>query len=129
MKVMFVCTGNTCRSPMAEYIFRDECNKRGYVVDVISSGVSTIDGRPISQNSKLALDKLGIFGSENHKSQVFSGDLASTCDLILTMTRAHKLYVPISVPYNIKIFNNCTATKSSKYHAYVIVVITSGGIV
>lgn len=95
---MFVCTGNTCRSPMAEYIFRDECNKRGYVVDVISSGVSTIDGRPISQNSKLALDKLGIFGSENHKSQVFSGDLASTCDLILTMTRAHKLYVPISVP-------------------------------
>lgn len=98
MKIMFVCTGNTCRSPMAEYILRDRLNKQGYVDEVISSGVSTYNGKPITENSRLALERLGIKGSENHKSQMFSGDLAETCDLILTMTRAHKAYIPIDIP-------------------------------
>ncbi len=98
MKVMFVCTGNTCRSPIAEYIFRDECKKRGIDVEVLSSGVSTYDGRLISENSRLALEKLNIFGSEEHRSRQFSGQLAGECDLIFTMTRAHKAYIPIDIP-------------------------------
>ncbi len=98
-KIMFVCTGNTCRSPIAEFLLKDELSKRGYTdFEVVSSGVCTYDGKPMSEGSIKALQTLGIKGSENHKSTQFSGILADSCDLILTMTQSHKDYLQVDLP-------------------------------
>ncbi len=98
-RIMFVCTGNTCRSPVAEYLLREELKSRGYKdFEVISSGVCTRDGKPMSRESIYALERLGISGGELHRSREFSGEIAGSCDLILTMTKAHKDYIPITLP-------------------------------
>ena len=60
MKIIFVCTGNTCRSPMAEYLLRDYCEKNNLNVEVCSRGLACSNDRPISENSYLALKELGI---------------------------------------------------------------------
>ena len=58
-KILFVCTGNTCRSPMAEKIFNHRAPS-GY--RAASAGIVTRDGKPISENSRLALEEIGIIG-------------------------------------------------------------------
>ena len=89
MKIIFVCTGNTCRSPMAEYLLRDYCEKNNLNFEVCSRGLACSNDRPISENSYLALKELGIDAS-GHKSQSFIMRDLFEADLIVTMTNAHK---------------------------------------
>jgi protein-tyrosine phosphatase len=49
--IAFVCTGNTCRSPMAEGIFNKLAEEKGIDVTAESFGLSTITGAPVSENS------------------------------------------------------------------------------
>ena len=49
--IAFVCTGNTCRSPMAEAIFNDMAEKNGVCVRAESFGIATSTGLPVSENS------------------------------------------------------------------------------
>lgn len=94
---LFVCTGNTCRSPMAEGLFRrmladhlgcqeDELLDRGYTV--ISAGLAAYPGAPASRESVELLKQDGIDISA-HESQPVTEDLLFHCDHILTMTRNH----------------------------------------
>lgn len=85
MNIYFVCTGNTCRSPMAEAILKHK-NIKG--VEVKSAGIYALEGGGISENSRAVLANERI--DFDHKtSQVNKNDI-EWADLILTMTVAHK---------------------------------------
>lgn len=58
--IAFVCTGNTCRSPMAEAIFNDMAEKNGVCVRAESFGIATSTGLPVSENSVIACKEIGV---------------------------------------------------------------------
>lgn len=102
-KVLFVCTGNTCRSPMAEGLFNDIMSKENKAHIGYSSGLFA-DGSPVSLNSVLAMNKKGIDISKHCSIQV-SREMIESADLILTMTSSHKQMINSAFPeFSEKIF-------------------------
>lgn len=89
MKMMFVCTGNTCRSPLAEAIARKIAIERGlHDVEAISAGTSAHDGAPASDGALLVgLERSLDLGG--HRAQTLSRDLVRDTDLILAMGPHH----------------------------------------
>lgn len=89
MKVLFVCTGNTCRSPMAEGILRDLAKNKSLNIEVESAGVAALDGSPVSNNSIEAMKNIGI-DIENYTSNMLTKYMVEESDLVLTMAKSHK---------------------------------------
>ncbi len=89
MNILFVCTGNTCRSAMAAAIMDKIAVENDLDVFIESAGIFAEDGAPASDNAILALAKYGIDLSQ-HRAQPVTEDLIKQCDVILTMTEAHK---------------------------------------
>ena len=89
--VVFVCTGNTCRSPMAEAIARDLIAKRaedGLSTRALSAGVSASRGSPASAEAVDAMAALGL-DLHNHRSTPLSRELLESADAVFTMTEDH----------------------------------------
>lgn len=84
MNIIFVCTGNTCRSPMAEYYLK---SKKLNNVAVISRGFSC--GEPANQNSVAAMREINIDIS-NHISRCITNEDVLSADKIICMTDSHK---------------------------------------
>jgi len=98
MNILFVCTGNTCRSPMAETYLRHLLARDGTEgVQVRSSGVATFDGIPATAEAKFALHAAGV-GPPGHASRMLSRDLVDWADRIITMTRSHQRQVCAMFP-------------------------------
>lgn len=84
MKIVFVCTGNTCRSPMAEAIM---ASKEIEGIEVRSAGVFA-GSSPISKNAGAVLEERGI--EFDHTSRPLSPEELEWADIVLTMTLSHK---------------------------------------
>ena len=100
MKILFVCTGNTCRSPMAEGLFREMLKEENIssVEEISSAGINAIPHQLASLNSIEAIGEKGV-DLEAHKSQMLTLDLVESFDLILTMTESHKKTILALVPW------------------------------
>jgi glycine hydroxymethyltransferase len=85
--VLFICTGNICRSPMAEGIFRRAVAARGGY-RVVSAGLGASDGQPPSAYAVQAVRELGIDIS-TQRSRMLTPDLVEQADYILGMTHNH----------------------------------------
>jgi tRNA threonylcarbamoyl adenosine modification protein (Sua5/YciO/YrdC/YwlC family) len=96
--VLFVCTGNTCRSPMAEAICRDMLAKRlGCTIDqledrgamVMSAGIAAEEGGRAADEAVKVMSDLGL-DLQGHETQPLSEPLARHADVIYAMTRSHR---------------------------------------
>ena len=85
--VLFVCTGNVCRSPMAEGLFKQAVRGRGDY-RVLSAGVGAVDGQPASDHAVRALREIGI-DINGHRSRHLTADLVAQADYIFGMTHSH----------------------------------------
>ncbi|MBO9130076.1 low molecular weight protein arginine phosphatase [Bacillus sp. 165] len=92
-RILFVCTGNTCRSPMAEAALR-HYGKEAF--EVQSAGVFASAGSNASSHAIRALEERGI--SINHQSQQVTEELISWADAVLTMTANHKAAILYHFP-------------------------------
>ncbi len=83
MNVVFVCTGNTCRSPMAEGYLK---SLKKSDVNVFSAGINATDNK-VSKNSKIVMEEIGIDIS-HHTPSPLTAELIKKADIIYTMTAA-----------------------------------------
>lgn len=90
-RVLFVCTGNTCRSPMAEHLFRKWAGSRTEW-ESASAGVAAMDGQPASAGAMRALAEKDLDLSA-HRSRMLTGALIDEADLVVVMTQSHKQVV------------------------------------
>lgn len=92
--ILFVCTGNTCRSPMAEGILR--AMAKGTDFKTSSAGLFA-GGEPVSKNAVLVMNEIGIDIS-GHVSRQLTRDMLKEFDLVLTMSESHKNAIVSAFP-------------------------------
>lgn len=89
MKVLFVCSGNTCRSPLAAAAFRRLLDESGRTdIEVASAGTGAYEGSPASEGAYLVAIEAGLDLSA-HRARLLDRDMVAEADLILTMSKGH----------------------------------------
>jgi len=92
--ILFICTGNICRSPMAEGLFRHAVAGD---YRVLSAGLGALDGQPPSTHSVTAMRELGIDISQQ-RSRMLTAELVQQADYIFGMTHSHVDTVQLLYP-------------------------------
>lgn len=103
-RICFVCTGNTCRSPMAEALANARIHAAGRTdVRVFSAGLSACEGMPITENAVRALEEAeipAVAGHDYHRhvAHGLSEEEIALFDLFVCMTREHALQMMLRYP-------------------------------
>ena len=87
-KVLFVCTANICRSPMAQAIFDALAKDGDLPFRAESAGTAALEGRTIAPNAVAALEEAGIYPSP-HRARRVSARMVEEAELVLAMTPQH----------------------------------------
>lgn len=87
-RLLFVCSGNLCRSPTAMYLARDRAERRDLVIEVDSGGTLGIEGRECPSHTQAVLREWNIF-LDDHRSKGLTPELMDWADLVLVMTYDH----------------------------------------
>lgn len=99
MNVLFVCTGNTCRSPMAAALLKEQVPS----LQVKSAGIYASNGSAANPNTVAVLKEDDIL--IDHTASIVTVELLTWADVVLTMTLSHKLLLDVHFPgYEDKIF-------------------------
>jgi len=96
--IVFICTGNTCRSPLAEVMCRQLIAERGISgVEVRSAGIAAYAGDLPSPLAVAVATEMGIDLSQ-HRSQRVTPEVLQDCEFLVTMTRAHQVMLEMALP-------------------------------
>jgi protein arginine phosphatase len=88
VKILFVCTGNVCRSPMAEGFLRHEAANRGLAIETKSTGTHAWFGRAATIDGRKVMNELGV-PIDDHRTLELDERLVEWADLIIGMSREH----------------------------------------
>lgn len=97
MNILFVCTGNTCRSPMAEAILNDMAKKQKKEIVAKSAGIFAQEGSPAAENAIEVLKDMDIDISQSISTMI-SKELMEESDIILTMSDSHRNNLLLNFP-------------------------------
>ena len=92
--ILVVCVGNICRSPMAEYLLKQQYPR----LYIESAGISGLTGHPADQKATLCMQRLGIDMSA-HSAKKLNTDLIKKADLILVMSQNQQKHVEQTWPF------------------------------
>lgn len=97
--VLFVCTANICRSPIAEALLQKIVNQRADAAQwrIESAGTWGLDGQSAAEGSRLAVSELGMDISK-HRARTVTRELLKQFDLVLTMQAGHKEALRLEFP-------------------------------
>ncbi len=90
MHILFVCSGNTCRSPMAAALMRAIAKDKGIDITVDSAGLYANPGMEATQNAQSVMREQYGIDLSGHHAKPLTKELVEGADLILCMTKAHE---------------------------------------
>lgn len=88
-KLLFVCTGNLCRSPVAEAVFNDLARERGLEWRAESAGLSALEGERVPEDVEASLGEVGFYAGE-HRAKKAQRRMVEGADLVLAMTPSQR---------------------------------------